>query len=84
VEIPGRDPQRELRLEYVQLRELTRHVRLQIENRGPLADIRSFVDNLARRFDAHESEVLRVYYPAVAPHLSAEEIGALRTAAPSA
>jgi hypothetical protein len=47
--LPDRDPQRELSLEYVQLRELTRQVRLLTEARGPLADILGFVENLSRR-----------------------------------
>ena len=79
-----RDPRHELRLEYVQLRELTRHVRLQIEGRGPMGDILGFVENLARRFDAHENEVLEVYYPAAAPLLTPEEREALAEAAPPA
>jgi hypothetical protein len=83
LEFPGRDPQREVRLQYVQLRELTRHVRLQFDERGPLGDILGFVENLSRRFDAHEAEMLGVYYPAAAPALTAEELDALRAAAPT-
>ena len=81
-ELAGRDPRRELRLEHVQLRELTRQVRLQIESRAPIADTLGYVENLSRRFDAHESEVLGVYYPAAAGVLSEEELRALREAAP--
>jgi len=81
---PGRDPQREVRLQYVQLRELTRHVRSQFEDRAPLGDILGFVENLSRRFDAHEAEMLGVYYPAAAPELSASELETLRAAAPPA
>jgi hypothetical protein len=84
VEVPGRDPQRELRLQHVQLRELTRNIRLQFEQRAPLADILGLVENLARRFDAHEREVLGVYYPAVAPVLSSDDLAALGAAAPPA
>ena len=36
---PGRDPQRELRLEYVQIRELTRYLLSQMGERAPLADV---------------------------------------------
>jgi hypothetical protein len=71
--IPGRDPQRELRLEWVQLRELTRYLLSQINDRAPLADILGFTENLARRFAAHESDLQNVYYPAAAHGLTAEE-----------
>ena len=37
--VDGRDSRRELTLEFVQVRELTRHVRLQIEAGAPLSDI---------------------------------------------
>ena len=79
--LPERDPQRELRLEYVQLRELTRHVRMQIESRGRMADLLGLVENLARRFDAHERENVGVYYPAAAPLLTAAERQSLEDAA---
>jgi hypothetical protein len=80
--LPERDPQRELTLEYVQLRELTRHVRMQIEVRAPMADLLGLVENLSRRFDAHERENLGVYYPAVAPFLTPAERQSLEDAAP--
>ena len=80
--LPDRDPQRELSLEYVQLRELTRQVRLLIEARGPLADILGFIDNLSRRLDAHERGNAGVYYPAAAPLLTPDERRTLREAAP--
>ena len=48
---PDRDPQRELSLAYVQLRELSRHLRMQIETRAPMADILGLIENLSRRFD---------------------------------
>ena len=47
--LPERDPQRELRLEYVQLRELTRHVRMQIESRGRMADLLGLVEVAQRQ-----------------------------------
>ena len=56
--LPERDPLRELTLEYVQLRELTRYLRMQIEARGRMADLLGLVENLSRRFDAHERENL--------------------------
>lgn len=70
---PGRDPQRELRLEYVQIRELTRYLYSQIAERAPLADVLGLVENLERRLVAHESEMEKVYYPAAAPLLTPEE-----------
>jgi hypothetical protein len=78
---PDRDPQRELTLEYVQLRELTRHVRMQIEARAPMADLLGLVENLSRRFDAHERGNLDVYHPAAAPLLTPAERQTLEAAA---
>ncbi len=81
--IPDRDPQRELSLEYVQLRELTRNIRLGIENRAPLADLLGLIENLSRRFEAHERGNADIYHPAAAPLLTPEERRALEEAAPS-
>jgi len=80
--IAGRDPQRELRLEWVQLRELTRYLLSQINDRAPIGDIMGFAENLERRFAAHESEVRNVYYPAAAGALTSEEWRILLRAAP--
>lgn len=80
---PDRDPQRELSLAYVQLRELTRHIRMQIEARAPMADLLGLIENLSRRFDAHEREILDVYYPAAASLLTSEERQSLENAAPA-
>lgn len=79
---PDRDPQRELSLAYVQLRELSRHLRMQIETRAPMADILGLIENLSRRFAAHERENLDVYYPAAAMRLTPEERAFLEGAAP--
>jgi hypothetical protein len=79
--LPERDSQRELRLEYVQLRELTRHVRMEIESHGRMADLLGLVENLSRRFDAHERENVDVYYPAAAPLLTPAERQSLEDAA---
>ena len=79
--IAGRDARRELRLEFVQMRELTRHVRLQLESGAPMSDVLGLVENLARRFDAHERGVLDVYYPAAAEALEASELAELEIAA---
>ena len=78
---PERDPQRELRLEYVQLRELTRYLRMQVESRGNMADLLGLVENLSRRFEAHERENVGVYYPAAAPLLTPAERQSLEEAA---
>lgn len=82
VTVPERDPQRELRLEYVQIRELTRYVLTQIGERAPIADVLGLVDNLERRLSAHEAEMEKVYYPAAAPRLTPEEWLLLTQAAP--
>jgi hypothetical protein len=79
---PDRDPQRELSLEYVQLRELTRHVRIEIEAGGSMADLLGLVENLSRRLEAHERSNSGVYYPAAAPLLTTEERRTLEEAAP--
>jgi hypothetical protein len=83
-DIAGRDPRRELRLEWVQLRELTRYLLSQINDRAPIGDILGFVENLERRFKAHESEMEGVYYPAAAPVLTSEEWRILGSSAPLA
>jgi len=62
--IPGRDPQRELRLEYVQVRELARYLLDQVRGNAPMGDLLGLVENLDRRLGAHETEMERVYYPA--------------------
>lgn len=80
--LPGRDPQRELRLEWVQVRELTRYLLSQVTERARLSDILGLADNLAQRLAAHQSEMERVYYPALAPGLTAEEWKILQEAAP--
>ncbi len=83
-DVAGRDPRRELRLEWVQLRELTRYLLSQVNDRAPIGDILGFVENLERRLRAHESEMESVYYPAAAPFLTSEEWRILADSAPSA
>jgi hypothetical protein len=80
--VAGRDPRRELRLEWVQLRELTRYLLSQVNDRAPIGDILGFAENLERRFAAHESEMESVYYGAAASTLTAEEWKALSEASP--
>ncbi len=81
-QIPGRDARRELRLEYVQIRELTRYIAQQISERLPSMNIVGYVENLDRRLHAHEGEMEKVYYPAAAPLLTDEEWSALQAARP--
>ncbi len=82
--IEGRDVRRELRLEYVQIRELTRFVLQQIRDRIRLTDLNGYIENLDRRLRAHESEMQRVYYPAAEKMLTAEERKTLESAQPPA
>jgi len=80
--LPGREPGRELRLEWVQVRELTRYLLSQVSERARLSDLLGFTENLARRLAAHESEMETVYYPAAAASLTPEEWARLEGAAP--
>lgn len=82
VGVPGRDPQRELKLEYVQIRELTRYLLEQVSKKGPIGDILGLVENLERRLAAHEAEMERVYYPAAAGALTPDEQRSLEESAP--
>jgi hypothetical protein len=81
-DIPGRDARRELRLEYVQIRELTRYLVQQLSEGILPGNLAGFADNLDRRLHAHEKEMGQVYYPAAAPMLTAEEWQALEQARP--
>jgi hypothetical protein len=80
--LPDRDTEREVRLEYVQVRELTRYLREQVEAGAPLADLLGLVENLERRLAAHQSGMEGVYYPAAADLLTEAEWKALSEAAP--
>ena len=72
-DIAGRDVRRELRLEYVQIRELTRFVLQQIREGIRLDHLHGYIDNLERRLTAHEREMESVYYPAAEKTLTEEE-----------
>ena len=48
VGVPGRDPVRELRLEYVQLRELTRYLLELVSGNAAMADILGLVESRLR------------------------------------
>jgi len=80
--IPGRNAPRELRVEYVQIRELTRYLVRQITEGIRPNDLLGFVDNLDRRLRAHESEMEKVYYPAAESKLTDGEWRTLSEARP--
>lgn len=82
VAIVGRDPRRELRLEYIQLRELTRFLQRQREERVKPEHLAGYVENLDRRLAAHEREKSKVYYPVAAGSLTDEEWSSLEHACP--
>jgi hypothetical protein len=81
-QIPGRDAQHELRLEYVQIRELTRFLVRQIAEGIRPTNLLGYVENLDRRLHAHEVEMGKVYYPAAAALLTEEEWSVLEAARP--
>jgi hypothetical protein len=81
-QIAGRDVRRELRLEYVQIRELTRYIAQQISEHLPSMNIIGYVENLDRRLHAHEGEMEKLYYPAAAPLLTDDEWSVLEAARP--
>jgi hypothetical protein len=81
---PGRDLSRELRLDFVQLRELSRHILEQIEARARLSDVLGLVENLDRRFAAHGLQIAQVYSAAAAESLDESGWTALRAAMPPA
>lgn len=80
--IAGRDPRRELRLEYVQLRELTNFLVRGRADKAQPSELRGYVENLDRRLTAHERENRNVYYPAAAGSLTEEEWAVLEAARP--
>ncbi len=80
--VPGRDPRRELRLEFVQLRELTGFIVRQIADGVRARDLTGYVENLDRRLHAHEKELRSVYYPAASKSLTSGEWSLLLAARP--
>jgi hypothetical protein len=81
--LSGRDSERELRLQWVQVRELTRYLLELVNSRAPIADLLGFAENLTRRFAAHSSEMESIYYPAAAPLLTEGEWAVLNEARPT-
>ncbi len=65
------------------MRELTRILLTLVAERDKLSDTLGITENLARRLAAHESEMERVYLPAAAAELTAEEWKNLSEAAPT-
>ena len=80
--LAGRDPQRELRLEYAQIREITALLRRRLAEGLRPADLFGFADNLDVRLAAHEAGMEGVYYPAADAILLPEEREALERACP--
>jgi hypothetical protein len=80
--VAGRDPRRELRLEFVQLRELTGFIANQIAAGIRAHDLTGYVENLDRRLRAHEEGLRSVYYPAASNSLTEGEWAALLAARP--
>ncbi len=56
---------RELRLEHVQVREVSAMIRRLLEEKGDLEGARRLAPNLARRWDAHTTREERELFPAV-------------------
>ncbi len=81
---PRRDLQRELTLDFVQLRELTRYLIEQISQRAALSDILGLIQNLDRRLAAHASQMETVYTAAAVKILGPEAWGSLKRACPDA
>ncbi len=79
--VEGRDARRELTLEFVQLRELTRQLRAQIEEGARMADVLGITENLGRRLEAHGRGMIEVYFPTAATELTRAEREALEVAA---
>ncbi len=69
---PRRDLQRELSLDFVQLKELTRYLIEQISERAALSDILGLIQNLDRRLSAHAAQMESVYRGAALAVLSPE------------
>ena len=82
-EIPGRDPRRELRLEYVQIRELTNFIARGRADKAQPSELRGYVENLDRRLATHERENRSVYFPVAARSLTEDEWAILEEARPS-
>jgi hypothetical protein len=81
-EIPGPDPGRELRVEYVQLRELSRYLLSLVAERAKIADVLGIAENLSRRLAAHGRDLETVYYPACAAIFTPQDWRVLADAAP--
>ena len=83
VGIAGRDPRRELRLEYVQIRELTNFIARGRANKAQPSELIGYIENLDRRLTTHERENRAVYFPVAASSLTEDEWAILEDARPS-
>ncbi|HYX19793.1 MAG TPA: hypothetical protein VFA98_03010 [Thermoanaerobaculia bacterium] len=63
-EAPRERLHRELRLEHVQVRELSAMIRRLLDERGDVAGALRLAGNLARRWDAHTAREERELFPA--------------------
>jgi len=79
---PRRDLQRELSLDFVQLKELTRYLIEQISDRAALSDILGLIQNLDRRLSAHASQMETVYRSAAMSALGQDGWASLEGACP--
>jgi len=73
---------RELKVELVQVRELTRFLVEQVGSHSSLADVLGLIENLDRRLSAHERELFSSYFPTAFGNLSEAEWADLRENAP--
>jgi hypothetical protein len=80
----ARHAARELKVELVQVRELTRFLGEQVGAHSSLADVLGLIENLDRRLGSHERELLASYFPAAVSSLSESEWKDLRESAPPA
>jgi hypothetical protein len=80
--IGRRDLGHELRVDLVQLRELTRHLLQEVDSHAPMSDVLGLVENLSRRLAAWLRQMSEVYGPAAIPALTKEEWAAIGAARP--
>ena len=73
---------RELRVEYVQLRELTSFILRQVREGIRLGDLSGYIENLDRRLHAHEAGLEAVYFPPAEKALTESEWEVIRAAVP--
>ena len=77
-----RDLARELRVDLVQLRELTRNLLQQVDGRARMSDVLGLTENLSNRLAAHRRQMGDVYAPAGGPALTYVDWDAVGAARP--